>query len=163
LTTGSASEELIEVRIVAMPLDVYKASSEHFDELKREFGLIRESEASSIPDNLLRVIDQLTSRYSGFSSTPNRIRDEALERGDATVDLVYQLPPSVKDACIDLERLLDEADEFCRSGGHLLTLAAPKETVEFRSWFLGEFVRQIHGEEAMSWPQYRSVAGRPTD
>jgi hypothetical protein len=150
------SEDVIEVRIVGMPLDVYRAAAEHFDELKREFALLRMEDdvAESIPNRLLVVSDQLSTRYGRFTSSPNEARDKALHRGDKTVDLNYEVPLSVRDACIELERLLDEADEFCRAGEHLLTLAATREVVSFRRWFLTEFVRQIDGEDPISWAEY---------
>jgi hypothetical protein len=66
------------------------------------------------------------------------------------------VPSSARDACIELEKLLDEADEFCRSGEHLLTLAASPEVVSFRRWFLTEFVRQIDGEDPISWAEYQA-------
>jgi hypothetical protein len=151
-------EELTEVHIIGFPLQIHRSVAEHFDELKREFALLRleENGTDSTPNRLLRVIDQVTDRYSGFSTTPNEVRDEALRRGDETVDLVYTVPPSVKEACTELGQLLDEADEFCTAGEHLLTLAAPPEVVAFRRWFLQEFVRQIEGEDPMSWSEYQA-------
>jgi hypothetical protein len=156
------TEDVIEVRIVGMPLDVYRAAAEHFDELKREFALLRMEDdvAESIPNRLLEVSDQLSTRYARFTSSPNEARDRALHRGDKTVDLDYQVPVSVRDACIELERLLDEADEFCRAGEHLLTLAATPEVVSFRRWFLTEFVRQIDGEDPTSWAEYKDAIRR---
>jgi hypothetical protein len=154
----TAAEQLVEVRIIGMPLDIYKVVAEHFDELKREFALLRleENAPDGVPNRLLRVSEQLTSRYSGFSTTPNEVRDEALQRGDKSVDLVYKVPSTVKDASTELEQLLDEADEFCTTGEHLLTLAAPRDVVAFRRWFLEEFARQIDGEQPMSWAQYEA-------
>jgi hypothetical protein len=154
----TAAEQLVEVRIIGMPLDIYKVVAEHFDELKREFALLRleENAPDDVPNRLLRVSEQLTSRYSGFSTTPNEVRDEALQRGDKSVDLVYKVPSTVKDASTELEQLLDEADEFCTTGEHLLTLAAPRDVVAFRRWFLEEFARQIDGEQPMSWAQYEA-------
>lgn len=157
-----SNEGLAEVRIVGLPLDVYKTAAEHFDELKREFALLRADQetAESIPNRLLTVSDKLTTRYGGFTTTPNDVRDEALRRGDTTVDLLYSVPPSVKEACVELEKLLDEADEFCRRGEHLLTLAAPPEVAEFRRWFLDEFVHQIDGEVPLSWEEYKAATNR---
>jgi hypothetical protein len=156
----ATSEQLTEVHIVGFPLQIHKAVAEHFDELKREFALLRfkENRTDSTPSRLLTVIDQLSDRYRGFSTTPNEVRDEAFRRGDETVDLAYSVPAGVKDACIELEQLLDEADQFCKTGEHLLTLAAPPEVVDFRRWFLQEFVRQIEGEEPMSWSEYRTAS-----
>jgi hypothetical protein len=153
-----AAEPVKEVRIIGVPLDVYRAAAEHFDELKREFALLRMEDdvAESIPNRLLEVSEQLSTRYGGFTSSPNEERDRALRRGDDSVDLVYNVPVSVRDACVQLETLLEEADEFCRAGEHLLTLAAAPEVISFRRWFLREFVRQINGEDPTSWADYKS-------
>ena len=47
--------------------------------------------------------------------------------------------------------MLDEADESCTRGDHLLTLATPEE-LRFRCWFIGEFVAQINGAPPTPWP-----------
>jgi hypothetical protein len=146
----------IQVRIIGMPLDIYRKASEHFNELKREFTFLRDEKglAVSAPQRLLDVSHRLSTRYRGFTTTPNTLRDEAMSRGDKAIDLTYEVPPSVKDACIELIGLLEEADEYCRSGEHLLTLAAPPDVVHFRRWFLEEFVRQVDGAEPRSWADY---------
>jgi anti-sigma B factor antagonist len=43
-----------------------------------------------------------------------------------------------------------------------MTLAAPPEAVQFREWFLGEFVRQARGEPPSPWPLERVQSGVPT-
>jgi hypothetical protein len=50
--------------------------------------------------------------------------------------------------------MLDEADEFCRQGKHLLTLATPPDLRRYRQWFLGEFVAQIGGRPPTPWPLF---------
>ena len=52
--------------------------------------------------------------------------------------------------------MLDEADEYCRRGDHLLTLATPPEELRFRRWFISEFVDQVNGAPPTPWPD---VAG----
>jgi hypothetical protein len=55
--------------------------------------------------------------------------------------------------------MLDEADEFCRRGRHLLTLETPPELVVFRKWYLQEFIDQIErGAEPTAWPEFRRQA-----
>lgn len=56
-------------------------------------------------------------------------------------------------ATVSLARMLDEADEFCRSGNHLLTLATPPELLAFRRWYLGEFNAQLQGQSPLPWPE----------
>ncbi|HEV3363836.1 MAG TPA: hypothetical protein VG795_06790, partial [Acidimicrobiia bacterium] len=76
---------------------------------------------------------------------------QALERGDATVDLVYRVPAQAKEAAAALKDMLEEADEFCRRGTDLLTLASPPRAVAFRNWFLDQFTIQIDGGQPTRW------------
>ncbi|MEO6712854.1 MAG: GAF domain-containing SpoIIE family protein phosphatase, partial [Mycobacteriales bacterium] len=85
--------------------------------------------------------------------------EAALERGEAELDLLYQVPASAADAVRGLAQVLDDADEYCRAGQELLTLAAPADVVAFRHWFLGEFMRQIRGEGPTPWPDYAREHG----
>jgi hypothetical protein len=47
--------------------------------------------------------------------------------------------------------LLDGADECCRAGEHLLTLAAPAPVVAYRRWLLDEIATQAAGGPATPW------------
>jgi hypothetical protein len=148
---------LLEVHIVGMPLDVYQEASEHTDELLREFTLIRDSETenpANVPARLVSLVNELTERFSGFTTQQEAELHAAVERGDATLDLAYRVPPEVEQAALELDRMLDEADAFCRSGSALLTLASPPRTVAFRRWFLHEFVRQAAGQPPMRWAEF---------
>lgn len=146
--------ELVEVRLVNLSLAAYQDSSEHHDELFREFALILSRHPSSgheVLGRLLGLMEDLTVRFSAFTSTPRQELLTALDRGDASIDLTYQVPAAVRQACLDLAQLLEEADEYCRQG-ELLTLAPPPDAVAFRDWYLGEFVAQIDGRAPTPWP-----------
>lgn len=150
-----AAPELVTIRLLRFPLDLSEQSSEHFEGLKREFALltIRQDEPAEVPTRLLELVDALTERYSGMTENTNRERDEAIERGETVLDeLVYIVPAQVADACIELSGILDEADEYCRQGEVLLTLATPPTSVAFRRWYLGEFVAQARGLAPLPWP-----------
>jgi hypothetical protein len=77
------------------------------------------------------------------------------------IDLLYRMPPDVADAVVRAEVLLDEADEYCRRGEHLLTLVTPPDLLELRRWFFAEFIGQPAGKEPMSWPEWRRARGAP--
>lgn len=150
---------LVEVKVLGIPIDIYREAAEHSDELQREFALIRErdpSDGHSVPRRLLALIDELGERFSAFTAEQEDALARAVERGDATLDLVYQVPPAVKQAVIDLGALLDEADNFCRQGQELLTLATPPRAVALRRWFLDQFVRQIDGGQPVVWADYHA-------
>ena len=147
---GAAGPELYQVHIVQLPVAVFRRASEQSDELLREFALIREEGSSHIPARLLALVDELRARFAGFSTEPTAALEAALERDDETIDLVYSVPAATREAVIELSKLLDEADDFCRAG-ELLTLATSPEGLTFRRWFLDEFVRQIDGEPPRPW------------
>lgn len=146
--------ELLEVRVRQFPLDVYRRASEAFEGLQREFTLVamRTPAAEAVPARLLELVEALTGEYAGLNDAADQIRDAALERGEKALDeLVYRLPRNAVEACIALNHVLDEADEFCRQGDLLLSLASPPEAVAFRRWYLGEMVAQLRGEPPLAW------------
>ena len=144
-----------EIRLLRFPLDVHRRATEAFEGLRREFQLIalRGPDADDVPERLLRLVDALAGEYEGLNVEADSAREEAAARGEKEVaELVYHAPPEVADACVALSRMVDEADDFCRSGEVLLTLASPPEAVAFRRWYLGEFVAQLKGEPPVPWP-----------
>ena len=148
--------ELREVRVLQFPLDVYQRSTEAFEGLRREFALVamRTPEAQEVPARLLELVDALTNEYEGLNAEADQVRAEAIERGQQVVDeLVYRMPPAAAEACIALNEMLDEADQFCAQGEVLLSLASPPEAVAFRRWYLGEVVAQLNGEPPVAWTE----------
>jgi hypothetical protein len=156
---SDAPAELITVRVLGLPLDVLQRASEHNDELLREFALIREENSDHVPSRLLALIEELNGRFGSFTEGPTNAIQEALGRGDAEMDLEYHVPSEAGDGVVRLAALLDEADEFCRSGD-LLTLATLPESLQFRRWFLEQFSRQIAGKPPRSWASFMG-AGAP--
>jgi hypothetical protein len=151
------------VRIVGAPVAIWARAQEHSDELIREFVLIAsERERSGIdhdvPHRLTELIEEVTAQYGGFGEANEQKLLQAITAGVESLDLVYEMPPEVVDAVRHLGELLDEADEYCRTGEHLLTLATPPEQLAFRRWFLDEFVRQIAGEPPLRWADYAGSA-----
>lgn len=151
-------EQTHEVRILHFPLRVYAKTSEHMEELMREFALLAmrppDEPGHEVPKRLLDLVATLTEQYAGLTDAPDRLRDEALERGDEYVDLTFHVPTSVAAASRQLDEILDEVDEYCRRGEHLLTLATPPESLAFRKWYLSEFIGQIDGAAPTPWPDY---------
>ena len=63
-----------------------------------------------------------------------------------------------------LGALLEEVDDFCRSGQHLITLATPPESLAFRRWYLNEFIAQMERHEPpVPWPDYVAEHHRDAD
>jgi hypothetical protein len=64
---------------------------------------------------------------------------------------VYDVPSAARPAIERLDSVLEEADEFCRQGEHLLTLATPPDLVQFRRWNLREVLSQLDGAPPTPW------------
>lgn len=147
-------QEFVEVHLLELPLDVWQRTQEHVDGLLREFALIvqdPEARAAS-PGRLLDLVQELTVVFGSFSQEQRAAMEDALGRGEPTIDLTYHVPPAAGAAAQALGDMLDEADDYCRRGDHLLTLATPPEELRFRHWFISEFVDQIGGAAPTPWP-----------
>lgn len=152
----SGRTELIEVQLVQLPLEVWQRTQEHVDGLLREFALIiQDAEArAAAPGRLLDLVAELNASYGSLSEEQRREMVDALERGEAEITLTYQIPPAAAGAAQQLGDMLDQADDYCRRGNHLLTLATPPEELRFRRWFISEFVEQASGAPPTPWPAY---------
>jgi hypothetical protein len=149
---------MLRVHIRRAPVALWLKAQEHSDELVREFMLIAgdpEAETQhAVPHRLIGLIDEVTSQYGGFSADNEQRLVAAAASGEPEIDLVYDLPVGIDDAVNRLGELLDAADEYCRAGQHLLTLATPPDQLRFRQWFLGEFSRQARGRPPLPWPEH---------
>ena len=155
---------MVDVRLVGFPLRVWQVATEHHEELRREFALLMLSSThSDVPRRLIELIEDITVRFAGATESGDVERDAALARGEESVDLTFRVPAAGRDASIALGRMLDEADDFCRAGDQLLTLATPESALAFRRWYLSEFVRQIDGLPARPWPGVEQAIGIPVE
>jgi len=152
---------VMEVHLLRLPVPVWAEAQEHGDELIREFALIAgqlrtEGSHADVPVRLTELIEVLTSRYGSLSAAQEAQLADAAERGVPEIEhLIFPaVPVHAAEAAIQIAAILDEADEYCRAGQHLLTLATPPEVVRFRNWYLGEFVRQLAGGAPVPWPDF---------
>jgi hypothetical protein len=153
-------DDLVDVHVLRMPVALWNRAQEQSDALLREFALIssetrNEASPQHVPSRLLTLVQELSAGYAGFTGEQEAALYAAADAGVEEIDLEYRVPRAVGAAAQALGRLLDEADEFCRAGQHLLTLAAPDELVRFRWWFLDQFADQAEGAPPVPWPEYR--------
>ena len=148
-------DEMATVRLLAAPVRLWARSTEHHDELMREMALLAISpprEGHDLPLRLVELVEVLGRQYGGATSRPDVEREAAHAGGLDRVDLEYRVPRSAGAAAQALAAILAEADEFCREGGALLTLAKPADQVAFSAWYINEFVAQIGGAAPTPWP-----------
>jgi anti-anti-sigma factor len=150
------SEELVEVRLLGLPVAIHDEVDQHMQALNRELELIRrrDQDTSILPHRLQSLIDELDGQFGGFGDEPSQALAAAVSRGDKSIDLTYRLPSRAGEAARLLGELLDEADTYCQAGEHLLTLVTPPECRRYRHWFLREFERQAKGLEPVPWTDF---------
>jgi anti-anti-sigma factor len=159
-------DDLVEVRLVGVPIEVWRRASAHQEAIQREFDIIRAGDApESVPNRLRSLMEELDGRFGGVSESTWAQLHEAANRGEASVDLVFRIPVAAGPAARQLADMLDEVDEFCRAGEHLVSLATPPELLAFRNWFLGEFTNQaVEGLRPVPWEAHdddRAAIGHP--
>ena len=150
--TGWGGDTLHRVQLLNTPVRVLLAGREHHDELMREFSLLAlgQQVARELSDRLRELIEVLGVRYGIAAVRPDEFIDAAVERGDATVDLTFDVPAHFAEAAETMDRLMIEADEFCRTE-QLMTLARGPVLAAFGHWYAEELSRQIAGHEPRPW------------
>ena len=118
----------------------------------REFAhLADDPENTHAPARLIFLHRQLQERFAPFTQGTQTELEEAMGRGDKTIDLTYEVPEEVGDAVHDLAALLDEVDRYCEAGEYLLALKTPARALAYRQWFLEEFAQQVAGRAPIPW------------
>lgn len=144
---------LCQVRLLGLPLRLLLVGREHHDDLMREFRLLSLAGASTdrdAPARLVQLTEILGHKYAAARQRPDRQVDEALDRGEDSIDLEYEVPPGVAVAATRLEELMAEADTFCASQ-QMMALERPEVIKRFGQWYLGQFVAQIAGADPTPW------------
>jgi len=153
----------VDVHLLRLPIPVYERASLHQQALQREFDVISSAAGTdaSFPGLLRDVVQQLDEQFDRFGRPGYAELEDAIAEQRTEVDVTYHVPVDAADAARRLGELLDRADDYCRSGTHLLTLATPEESLSFRRWFLGQFVDQIDGHAPVSWPDWVAQTSMP--
>jgi hypothetical protein len=149
-----------QIVLLECPVELLAQSRAHNDALMRELAFATaDADRDAAPVRLLELVDELRRRLAGLDAD---VEDQlaAARAADApVVDLQVTLPRDGRDVALELAKLFDEAEEYCRRG-ELLTVAESEEPRRFRTWYLEEYVRQLDGEQARPWPHWRAAAGR---
>lgn len=152
-----------DVHLLQVPVQLWAATQESTDALLREFALISaelhdDSAAThvTVPRRLVQLVDALTRDFQGVSTEQEDELYAAAASGQRVIDdLHFHVPAEAGAAARELGGMLDEADDYCREGQHLLTMAATADQVKFRWWYLDQFIDQVAGKPPVAWPDYR--------
>lgn len=161
MTAAPEHGELVQIHLLELPVPLAARAQEHFQELLREFTLISSDSSGSgedgehVPARLLQLVDVLTQRYGGMNTAAEDRLEDAIAQGRPVIDdHVLEVPSPAGPGAQALSAMIDEADEYCRQGQHLLTLAASPELAAYRHWYLGQVVSQLEGQPPVPWPQH---------
>ena len=94
------------------------------------------------PERLLEVITEIHGQFSRPRDAYRRTVEEAMARGETVVDLEARMPESSVAASERYVDLLEEAEEFARTGV-LLAEPADGPVARLRRWFAEEMAWQI--------------------
>jgi len=161
-SADSGAEAVLTVHVLALPVGLQRRAQQHNEGLTRELVLIAEQmrqqgHEGTLPLRLVALVEQLDHQYGGLTDAQEQQLEAAYKSGAQTVDLTYRVPGSAAAAAGALGQILDEADDFCREGRHLLTMATPPELVAYRGWFLSQFVDQAAGHQPVPWSEWASA------
>ena len=154
----SEPAELVEVHLLRLPVPLAAKARQHFEGLMREFELIAASSAAGesqhqVPVRLTQLVEALTGQFAGVNTAADERLEDAMEQQlEEIEDHVLLLPVEAAEASAALGAMIDEADDYCRQGEHLLTLASPADCLAYRQWYLGQVVSQLAGGPQISWP-----------
>lgn len=151
-----SEEALVQIHFLDFPVPLAARHDEHFEGLLREFALIARSSEDDhhVPARLLAIVDTVMAAYDGLNDEAGERVDRAILAGEQFIpDHVGQLPPSAAPAVQALADLLEEADEYCRQGRHLMTVPAPPDVAAFRCWYRDQLLSQLAGGRPVPWPE----------
>jgi anti-sigma B factor antagonist len=157
-----SDDTLVEVRLLGVPVSLWKRTSIHHEGVNREFEIIRAGLPDDAPPNRLhQLVKDVEGRFGDLSGGSRELLESALANGEEFVDLTFRVPGAVAKPIGELADLFEDVDAFCAQRVDLLSLASSDDMVEFRRWFLSEFTRQI--EEGLPPKDWRGEGyGEPS-
>jgi hypothetical protein len=147
-----------EVRLLDVPVALYREAQQHTDSVLRELVLMAGYEVSRGSDGPMRGLFQRAN--DGFADRLDltvqaaRAVDAARERGDAYVTLSLTLPARYAASVQLWARLVEELDALCQDGT-MLCVPASDEVKAFAHWWCAELTAQLRaGATPTSWREY---------
>lgn len=143
-------DELITVRLLDMPVQLFAWFRTRYGELARELRLLALVHGDDYPvatelSELFLQVEQERRQAHGVSEL-----DQAIADNVDRVDLEYHVPSTSPASMARLLDLLEKADDFCRDQS-LLALAASPQQLALQRWYFGEFSRQAAGKPPTRW------------
>lgn len=151
---GRADAGTVHVQVLGLPLEVYLEAEQHNDAVVRELTLIVQSaqavDGLEVPRRLLDLAAKVRPAFSRASDGLRAQVEEAIRRGEETVDIHMSVPREGWEALLRLADWLDEVDRYCVEG-ELLTLESSPRLRRFRVWYAEQVARQMRGLPPTPW------------
>jgi hypothetical protein len=146
------------VRLLDVPVALYREAQQHTDDVLRELVLMAGFEASrgepGRASRLADTADRHRAERNALSVTAERHVAAATGR---TITLEYDVEATSADTSAEWASLLDDIAALCREGT-MLAVPANERVTAFSRWFCEEFVRQLRdGAEPRRWSEYAEV------
>lgn len=149
-----SNADAVHVQVLALPLEVYLEAEQHNDAIVRELTLIVQSSNSpgglEVPRRLLELASEVRSAFSPASDGLRVQVEDAIRRGQETVDIHMSVPRHGWEALLRLADWLDEVDRYCMEG-ELLTLESSPRLRRFRTWYAQQVASQMQGLPPTPW------------
>lgn len=150
--------QTVRIELRNFPARLFRRLRIHQFELARELRLLATADPERYPvaariTEMAGPVDADRRATSGV-----RVLDEAIERGEEHIDLVYDVPAGAPARMQRLHDLIREAyDAF--GAERLLTVVPPPELLALQEWYFGQFAAQGRGEPPVPWDDALSDAG----
>lgn len=151
VTESGLPDEPIRIRLVDMPVALYRRFRMRYYELGRELRLLALAHGDDYPvAQELAEVFLRTEEERRLTRGADQLDDLLASESDRG-DLELLVPRSSPETSSRLLDTLERADRFCREQ-RLLVLSASPVDLEFQRWYLAEFSRQAAGEPPSPWP-----------
>jgi len=142
--------DLVTIRLLGMPVELFLHLRRHFSELGRELRLLAITDPERYPLALEFSEAYLQVEYERRHVVGLDALERAIADGTASIDLVYRAPSTAPATMERLNRLLHAVyDEL--TSKVLLASRPPSSMIDLQNWYLGEFRRQAAGEQPTPW------------
>jgi hypothetical protein len=146
------------VRLVDVPVRLYREAQQHADDLIREVVLMAAYEAGAgAPGAASRLADTANRHRAARHALSIAGERTCAAAGGDRVTIEYDVEVGSAEMSEEWGGMLDELAALCRDGT-MLAVPAHDEVMAFARWCCEEFVRQLReGAEPRPWSAYAGV------
>lgn len=143
------SDQAVAVRLLGLDVPLSTALGRQYADLRRELRLLAVAHQDAYP-----LAANLSAMFTSYERQLPRDVQFAVKRarraGSATIDLNVSVEPEAAPILTTMLEMFDLADAFCKAE-RLLSIQRTPEQRAFHVWYLNEYIRQIDGEEPISF------------